>query len=201
MGAKRLLLISIAVIIFFEEFQNFFYYVLFGLADGIDGGEVYVFLKVGLTFEVFVHQLGDVMLHTLKEQKGAVVTAELTAVHSFPGSDGLAYHKFGDTEVATGFAEAVGQLHYTAADYLEDIEHEVGNEDAGYVFVAGCEPFVDDIVSYIKYISSAWNSSAIIFLAWLSEPEGTVILSLTVSGRTPLRCRRAEVIRIVSILL
>lgn len=88
-----------------------------------------------------------------------------------------------------------------AADYLEDIEHKVGNEDAGYLFVAGCEPFVDDVVSYIKYISSAWNSSAISFLAWLSESEGMVILSLTVSGRTPLRCRRAEVIRIVSILL
>ena len=110
------MLISIAVIIFFEEFQNLFYYVLFGLADGIDGGEVYVFLEVGLALEVFVHQLGDVMLHALKEQKGTVVTAELTAVHSFPRSDGLAYHKFGDAEVATGFAEAVGQLHYTADD-------------------------------------------------------------------------------------
>lgn len=116
MGAKRLLLISIAVIIFFEEFQNLFYYIFFGTADGIDGGEVYVFAEAGLALEVFVHQLGDVMLHFLKEQKGTVVTAELTAVHSFPGSDGLAYHKFRNTEIATRFAEAVGQLHYTADD-------------------------------------------------------------------------------------
>lgn len=116
MGAKRLLLISIAVIILFEEFQNLFYYIFFGLADGIDSGEVYVFTEAGLALEVFVHQFGDVVLHFLKEQKGTVVTAELTAVHSFPRSDGLAYHKFGDAEVATGFAEAVGQLHYTADD-------------------------------------------------------------------------------------
>lgn len=116
MGAKRLLLISIAVIILFEEFQNFFYYVLFGLADDIDGGEVYIFTEVGLALEVFVRQFSDVVLHFLKEQKGAVVTAELTAVHSFPRSDGLAYHKFGDAEVTTSGAEAVGQLHYTADD-------------------------------------------------------------------------------------
>ena len=118
----------VLLVIFFEEFQNlfYFYYVLFGLADGIDGGEVYVFTEAGLAFEVFVHQFDDMVLHALKEQKGTVVTAELTAVHSFPGSDGLAYHKCGDAEVATRFAEVVGQLHYAADDVeTEDFQFVV----------------------------------------------------------------------------
>lgn len=87
-----------------------------------------------------------------------------------------------------------------AADYLEDIEHEVGNEDSGYVFVAGCEPLVDDIVSYFNNTLSAYRCEAIHRRASSNLWYGMVILRLTVSGRTPLRCRRAEVIRIVSIL-
>ena len=85
-----------------------------------------------------------------------------------------------------------------AADYLEDIEHEVGNEDAGYVFVACCEPLVENIVSYVKNIASAQYSLFIHSLPVSNFETGTVILSGKLWNLRPVRIR-AEVFWLKSI--